>query len=123
MARCAARLFLSDERAFDDFTSGNFEFSAHATAVALTAGAQAFTSSGGDNTSPGTDADPSKVNADDKRYDNNGGVATFTTANVGLMCEARLGGQRCKYEPPFGGFFLKVYRPEESNFPPSNRYF
>ena len=36
-------IFFRDERAFDDFTSGNFEFGAQATAVALTAGAQAST--------------------------------------------------------------------------------
>ena len=50
-------IFFRDERAFDDFTSGNFEFGAQATAVALTAGAQASTTSGGGgNTSSGTDA-------------------------------------------------------------------
>ena len=93
-------IFLRDERAFDDFTSGNFEFGAQATAVALTAGAQASTSSGGGgNTSSGTDADSSKVNADDKQYDKRSGMATFTIAKGGLMYEATLGGQKFKYEP------------------------
>ena len=92
-------IFFRDERAFDDFTSGNFEFGAQATAVALTAGAQASTSSGGGgNTSSGTDADSSKVNADDKQYDKRGGMATFTIAKAGLMDEATLGGQKLKYE-------------------------
>ena len=93
-------IFFRDERAFDDFTSGNFEFGAQATAVALTAGAQASTTSGGGgNTSSGTDADSSKVNADDKEYDTRSGMATFTIAKCGLMYEATLGGQKFKYEP------------------------
>ena len=92
-------IFFRDERAFDDFTSGNFEFGAQATAVALTAGAQASTTSGGGgNTSSGTDADSSKVNADDKQYDKRSGMATFTIAKGGLMYEATLGGQKFKYE-------------------------
>ena len=93
-------IFFRDERAFDVFTSGHFEFGAQATAVALTAGAQASTSSGGGgNTSSGTDADSSKVNADDKQYDKRSGMATFTIAKGGLMYEATLGGQKFKYEP------------------------
>jgi lipid-binding SYLF domain-containing protein len=93
-------IFFRDERAFDDFTSGNFEFGAQATAVALTASAQASTTSGGGgNTSSGTDADSSKVSADDKEYDSRSGMATFTIAKGGLMYEATLGGQKFKYEP------------------------
>ena len=93
-------IFFRDERAFDDFTSGNFEFGAQATAVALTAGAQASTSSGGGgNTSSGTDADSSKVNASEKQYDGRSGMAVFTIAKGGLMYEATLGGQKFKYEP------------------------
>ena len=93
-------IFFRDERAFDDFTSGNFEFGAQATAVALTAGAQASTTTGGGgNTSSGTDADSSKVNASDKQYDGRSGMAVFTIAKGGLMYEATLGGQKFKYEP------------------------
>ena len=93
-------IFFRDERAFDDFTSGNFEFGAQATAVALTAGAQASTSSaGGGNTSSGTDADSSKVNASDKQYDGRSGMAVFTIAKGGLMYEATLGGQKFSYDP------------------------
>ena len=82
-------IFFRDARAFDDFTSGNFEF-----------GAQALTSTGGGgNTSSGTDADSSKVNASDKQYDGRSGMAIFTIAKGGLMYEATLGGQKFKYEP------------------------
>ena len=93
-------IFFRDERAFDDFTSGNFEFGAQATGVALTAGAQALTSTGGGgNTSSGTDADSSKVNASDKQYDGRSRMAIFIIAKGGLMYEATLGGQKFKYEP------------------------
>ena len=34
-------IFFQDKRAFDEFSSGNFEFGAQATAVAITAGASA----------------------------------------------------------------------------------
>ena len=77
------------------------------------------TNQGGGNTSSGTDADSSKVNADDKEYDSRSGMATFTIAKGGLMYEATLGGQKFKYEPlskrtvvidepPSGGFFFAV---------------
>ena len=93
-------IFFRDKRAFEDFTSGNFEFGAQATVVALTAGAQASTSTGGGgNTSSGTDADSSKVNASEKQYDGRSGMAVFTIAKGGLMYEATLGGQKFKYEP------------------------
>ena len=92
-------IFFRDERAFDDFTSGNFEFGAQATAVALTAGAQASTSTwGGGNTSSCTDSDSSKVSASERQYDGRSGMATFTIAKGGLMYEATLGGQKFKYD-------------------------
>ena len=40
-------IFFQDQRAYQEFTSGNFEFSAQATAVALTAGASAEANTGG----------------------------------------------------------------------------
>ena len=40
-------VFFEDKRAFDDFTSGNFEFDANASAVAITAGAAAGASTAG----------------------------------------------------------------------------
>ena len=67
-------IFFRDKRALDDFTSGNFEFNAQASAVALTAGASA-------------EAD----------YDN--GVAIFTMPKGGLMYEASVGGQKFSFEP------------------------
>ena len=67
-------VFFQDQTAVDDFKRGNFEFSAQASAVAVTAGASA-----------------------DAGY--NGGVAIFTMAKGGLMYEASVGGQKFKFEP------------------------
>jgi lipid-binding SYLF domain-containing protein len=70
-------IFFKDETAFNDFARGNFEFSAQASAVALTAGASA-----------------------DMAY--NTGVAVVTMTNAGLMYEASVGGQKFNYEPVDG---------------------
>ena len=90
-------IFFKDKRAFDDFASGNFEFGAQATAVALTAGAQAEVSSGGGGSaSAGTDARLSNVA--DREYDDRSGMAVFTMAKGGLMYEATIGGQKFSYD-------------------------
>jgi lipid-binding SYLF domain-containing protein len=67
-------IFFKDKTAFDDFTRGNFEFAAQASAVALTAGASA-----------------------DLAY--NAGIAVMTMTKAGLMFEAAIGGQKFEYEP------------------------
>jgi hypothetical protein len=56
----------------DNFKKGNFEFSAQATAVALTAGASA-----------------------NAKYEK--GVMVLTLAKGGLMYEASIGGQKFSY--------------------------
>ncbi|RJG48180.1 YSC84-related protein [Motilimonas pumila] len=83
-------VFLQDKRAYDKFTSGNFEFSAQASAVAITVGASAKASTGG-NTA-GTDEKHQTGH-----YVN--GMAVFTYAKGGLMYEAALGGQKFNYTP------------------------
>lgn len=65
-------IFFKDKATLDDFTAGNFEFNAQASAVAATSGASA-------------DAD----------YSN--GVAIFTLAKGGLMYEASVGGQKFSF--------------------------
>ncbi len=67
-------IFFQNKRALDDFTEGNFELNAQASAVAITLGASA-------------DAD----------YSN--GVAIFTLVKGGLMYEASVGGQKFSYSP------------------------
>jgi len=89
-------IFFEDKRAFDEFTSGNFEFGAEANAVAITAGASA--SAGTTGTSAGAsggqkDATTSSVGAGYHK-----GMAVFTVAKGGLMYAATLGGQKYSYK-------------------------
>lgn len=67
-------VFFEDKASLDRFKSGNLEFSAQASAVAITLGASAT--------------------AD---YEN--GVAVFTMTKGGLMYEASIGGQSFSFEP------------------------
>ncbi len=85
-------IFFADKRAFTEYTSGEFEFGAQATAVAITAAAHATTSTGG--TSAG--ASSSSDHASNAGVYNNG-MAIFTVATGGMMFEASLGGQKFKY--------------------------
>lgn len=66
-------IFFKDKAALDDFTRGNFEFDAGASAVALTAGASR-----------------------DIAYRK--GVAVVTATKGGLMYEASIGGQKFSFE-------------------------
>ena len=87
-------IFFEDKRAYDEFTSGNFEFSADASAVAITAGASA--SAGSTGSAAGASAgkkDATTVGAYHK------GMAMFTVAKGGLMYEAVLAGQKFSYKP------------------------
>ena len=86
-------IFFEDQRAFDAFTSGNFEFGAEASAVAITAGASAKA-----NTS-GSSAGASVTKNEAKNVGGyNKGMATFTVAKGGLMYEASIGGQKFNYK-------------------------
>ena len=87
-------VFFQDERAFKEFTSGNFEFGAGAQAVAATAAAQAQTSTGG--SSAGASAS-NKNAATAGNY--NKGMATFTVVKGGLMAGVSIGGQKFSYKP------------------------
>lgn len=89
-------IFFQDKRAYDEFTSGNFEFDATAQAVAVTAGAEAKAGTSG--ISAGASAGPKTgVQADTKYYK---GMATFVHAQGGLMYEFSVGGQKFTYTPP-----------------------
>ena len=89
-------VFLEDERAFKEFTSGNFEFGAKASAVAITAGASAGAGTSG--VSSGASAGKSDATTKTRTgYEK--GVASFSIIKGGLMYEAALGGARFKYDP------------------------
>lgn len=87
-------IFFEDKKTFEEFSSGNFEFSADAGAVVITASASGSASTTGTS---GT-ASTGKKDADTVgKYRK--GTAIFTIAKGGLMYEATLAGQKFKYEP------------------------
>jgi lipid-binding SYLF domain-containing protein len=86
-------VFLEDERAFKEFTSGEFAVGADVGAVAITASASA--SAGSKGTSAGASGgkkDASNVGGYHK------GVAVFTLVKGGAMYEATVAGQKFKYK-------------------------
>lgn len=87
-------IFFQDQRAYDEFTSGNFEFGAQASAIVVTAGANAEASTKG--TSATANAGNRYVKVDGQYYK---GMAVFSIAKGGLMYEATLGGQKFNFEP------------------------
>jgi lipid-binding SYLF domain-containing protein len=88
-------IFFEDKRAYDQFTSGNFEFGATAQAVVITAGAQA--KAGTTGTSAGASAGPKTGVQAETEYVR--GMATFVHSKGGLMYEASIGGQKFTFEP------------------------
>jgi hypothetical protein len=89
-------IFFQNQTAYQEFTSGNFEFSAQATAVAVTAGvsADASTTGGLAAGASGGRNDATTAHGGYRR-----GLAVFTLARGGLMFEAALGGQKYSFTP------------------------
>jgi len=87
-------IFFQDQRAYKDFTSGEFEFDATASAVAITAGAQAQTGTGGTSAGAGTGQDSGKQAEASYRK----GMVVFTYTKGGLMYEAAIGGQKFSFK-------------------------
>ncbi len=86
-------IFFQDKRAFEEFSSGNFEFGAQAEAVALTAAATASaTTTGKSAGASGGQHDATTVGEYHK------GMAVFTVAKGGAMYEASVSGQKFGYE-------------------------
>ena len=83
-------IFFKDKRAFDEFTSGEFEFGAQAEAIAITASAGA---------SAGTEGTSASANETQTETSYHGGMIVFTMGKGGLMYQAALGGQKYNYEP------------------------
>ena len=86
-------VFFEDQRSFEDFTKGSFEFGADARAVAITAAAGATAGT------TGTSADASGGQKDattaGKYYK---GAAVFIIVKGGAMAEASVGGQKFSYK-------------------------
>lgn len=89
-------IFFEHEQAFKDFTSGNFEFSAQASAVAITAGASAEANTGG-GTAAGISGGRNDARTVSGGYRK--GMAIFTVATGGLMFEASVAGQKFTFTP------------------------
>ncbi|MCP3942561.1 MAG: lipid-binding SYLF domain-containing protein [Desulfobacteraceae bacterium] len=88
-------IFLQDKRSYDKFTSGDFEFDASVSAVAITVGAQAEIGTGGG--SAGASLGPASGVQAKTRYTN--GMIVFIHAKGGLMYEASIGGQKFFFTP------------------------
>lgn len=89
-------IFFENEQAFKYFSSESFEFSAQATAVAITAGASAQANTGG-GAVVGISGGRNDAKVASAGYRK--GLAVFTIAKGGFMVEAALGGQKFTYTP------------------------
>ena len=87
-------IFFQDKRAYEEFTSGTFEFDAMTSAVAITAGAQA--KAGTTGKSAGVSAGPATDRQLVGKYVK--GMAVFVHVKGGLMYEATIGGQAFSFE-------------------------
>ena len=88
-------IFFQDKRAYDEFTSGRFEFDASMSAVVITAGAQA--KAGTEGVTAGASAGPATGTQAQIGY--NKGLAVFVHTKGGLMYEAAIGGQKFDFTP------------------------
>jgi len=87
-------VFFQDQRALKEFTSGNFEFGADASVVAITAAANAQAGTEGLSAgASGGKRDATTVGQYNK------GMATFVVAKGGLMFQATIAGQAFSYKP------------------------
>jgi lipid-binding SYLF domain-containing protein len=87
-------IFFEDKRAYDEFTSGEFEFDAAASAVAITAGVQA--KAGTEGATAGASAGPATGKQAQASYHK--GMAVFVHIKGGLMYEAAIGGQKFNFK-------------------------
>jgi lipid-binding SYLF domain-containing protein len=88
-------IFFEDKRALDEFESGNFEFGADASAIAVTASANAGAATNG--ASSGVSVGQSDATTRGRTYEK--GMAVFTVAKGGLMYSASIAGQKFSYSP------------------------
>lgn len=89
-------IFFQDQRAYDEFVGGSFEFDAGVSAVAITASAQATTGTHGQ--SAGASTDPNATGTQAPAYYRKG-MAVFIHSKGGFMLEATVGGQKFTFTP------------------------
>jgi lipid-binding SYLF domain-containing protein len=90
-------IFFQDKRALEEFESGNFEFGADASVVAITAGANASAATNGASAGASATAGDATTRGVYQK-----GMAVFTVARGGLMYSAAVAGQKFSYEPAAG---------------------
>ncbi|WP_049721186.1 lipid-binding SYLF domain-containing protein [Gilvimarinus polysaccharolyticus] len=88
-------IFFENKSSYDHFVQGEFEFGAQASAVAITASANAKVGTTG--MAAGASGVSDKAGKQMATY--NAGTAVFTHAKGGFMFEAALAGQKFTYEP------------------------
>ncbi len=86
-------IFFKDKSALEQFQSGNFEFGADASVIAVTASAGA--SAGTNGTSAGASGGKKDAVTDGAYYK---GMVVFTIAKGGLMYKAAIAGQKFSYK-------------------------
>jgi hypothetical protein len=86
-------IFFQNREAYDEFTSGSFEFDAQAQAVAVTASAEAGAGTQGARASAGAGTPNSAAGGGFYK-----GMQVFTMAEGGLMYKATIAGQRYNFE-------------------------
>ena len=87
-------ILFRDKRTFDEFTSGDFEFDANVSAVAITAAATGTAgTTGASVTASGGKRDATTAG----RYYK--GIAVFTIVKGGAMYEISVAGQKFSYKP------------------------
>ncbi len=87
-------IFFQDKRSYGEFTNGEFEFDASASAVAITAGVQA--KAGTEGATGSATAGPATGAQAETSYRK--GMVIFVHAKGGLMYEAAIGGQKFSFK-------------------------
>lgn len=88
-------IFFEDERAFNEFTKGNFEFGADVNAVAITAAAGGSVSTAGGASGEASGGDKNAKTAGGYHK----GFAVFTIVKGGAMYQATIAGQKFSFTP------------------------
>lgn len=88
-------VFFEDKRAFDEFTRGNYEFAADASATAITASASS--SVGTTGASAGASGGKNDATTSGSAYYK--GMAVFTIVKGGAMFQAAVAGQKFSFTP------------------------
>jgi len=87
-------IFFQDQRAYNEFTKGDFVFDAEAQGVVVGVGAQAKAGSQGATAGASAGSDAAQAEAKYRR-----GMAVFVHQKGGLMYEASIAGQKFGFKP------------------------